>query len=127
MHKVPQELKYLATHEWLRVEGNIGIVGITDHAQDALGDVVYVDLPEMGADVQMGQEVAVIESVKAASDIYAPVSGKIIKINERLKTTPELVNQSNYSDGWLFHIELADTTEIAKLLNASQYEAMTHS
>lgn len=125
MHQVPSELKYLATHEWLRIEGNIGIIGITDHAQDALGDVVFVDLPEVGREVKAGEEVAVIESVKAASDIYTPVSGKVIKTNTQLADDPGIVNQAPYKDGWLFQVQLSHPADIEKLLTHEQYNAMT--
>jgi glycine cleavage system H protein len=125
MHQVPSELKYLATHEWLRIEGNIGIIGITDHAQDALGDVVFVDLPEVNREIKAGEEVAVIESVKAASDIYTPVSGKIIKINTQLADDPGIVNQAPYAEGWLFQVQLSHPQDAEKLLTHEQYSAMT--
>ena len=125
MHQVSSELKYLATHEWLRIEGNIGTIGITDHAQDALGDVVFVDLPEIGREIKAGEEVAVIESVKAASDIYTPVSGKVIKINTQLADDPGIVNQAPYKDGWLFQVQLSHPADIEKLLTNEQYSAMT--
>jgi glycine cleavage system H protein len=121
----PAELKYAETHEWVRQEddGTV-VVGITDHAQDALGDIVYVELPEVGASADSGGEVAVVESVKAASDIYSPVSGEIVDINSALEDQPETVNQSPYSDGWLFRVKLAEPEDIQNLMDADAYKAM---
>lgn len=117
----PTELKYAASHEWLADDGK---VGITDHAQDQLGDVVYVELPEIGREVTAGESVAVVESVKTASDIYAPATGKIIAINEELAGSPELVNSAPYEGGWLFQIEVSE--ENTDLLDAAAYEAQAH-
>jgi len=122
MAEYPQELKYVETHEWARLEGDVVVVGISDHAQDALGDVVYVELPEVGAAVTAGEEVAVVESVKAASDIYAPVDGSIVAINEGLEDSPELVNESPYGDGWFFKIATEDAGALETLLSAEAYQ-----
>lgn len=122
MSDTPAKLKYAATHEWVRDEGDGTVtVGITDHAQDSLGDVVYVELPEAGATVAAADEVAVVESVKAASDIYAPVSGEIIAINELLEDEPGTVNGSPYEDGWFFKIRMSDASELESLLDADGY------
>ncbi len=123
MSNTPVELKYAATHEWVRVEGDIAVVGITDHAQDALGDLVYVELPEVGDTVKAGDEAGVVESVKAASDIYAPVTGEVVAINEELGDAPETVNQNPYTDGWMYKIKLADPAELDDLLDADGYNA----
>ena len=125
MSDFPTELKYTETHEWVRLEddGTV-VVGITDHAQDALGDIVYVELPEVGANADSGGEVAVVESVKAASDIYSPVSGEIVEINSGLEDEPETVNQSPYGDGWLFRVKLADPEDIESLMDADGYKSM---
>lgn len=125
MSDFPAELKYAETHEWVRTEddGTV-VVGITDHAQDALGDIVYVELPEVGASADSGGEVAVVESVKAASDIYSPVSGEIVEINSALEDQPETVNQSPYGDGWLFRVKLAEPEDIQSLMDADAYKAM---
>ena len=122
MAEFPTELKYLQTHEWARLEGDVVVVGISDHAQDALGDVVYVELPELDSAVAAGDEVAVVESVKAASDIFAPVGGTVIAINEGLDDAPELVNDSPYGDGWFFKIAAEDTSELEGLLDAEGYK-----
>jgi glycine cleavage system H protein len=122
MSEIPKELKYLETHEWVRHEGGgIATIGITDHAQDALGDVVFVELPEVGAVLAAGEESAVVESVKAASDIYAPVSGEVIAINEQLADEPEIVNNSPYGDGWFYKIKMSDPVELEDLLDADGY------
>lgn len=125
MSDFPAELKYAETHEWVSLEddGTV-VVGITDHAQDALGDIVYVELPEVGASADSGGEVAVVESVKAASDIYSPVSGEIVEINSALEDQPETVNQSPYGDGWLFRVKLAEPEDIQSLMDADAYKAM---
>lgn len=121
MAEFPAELKYLDTHEWARLEGETVVVGISDHAQDALGDVVYVELPEVGSAVSAGDEIAVVESVKAASDIYAPVTGTVTEINEALEDSPELVNESPYGDGWFFKIAAEDIGELEGMLSADEY------
>lgn len=123
MSKTPAELKYAPTHEWVRVEGDIATVGITDHAQEALGDLVYIELPEVGDTVAAHDEAGVVESVKAASDIYAPVSGEIIAINEALGDAPETVNSDPYHDGWMYKIRMSDPVELDDLLSAEDYDA----
>ncbi|MBU2926358.1 glycine cleavage system protein GcvH [Colwellia sp. 4_MG-2023] len=122
MSNIPSELKYASSHEWVRNEGNgIVTVGITEHAQDLLGDMVFVELPDVGDEVSTGDDVAVAESVKAASDIYAPVTGEIVEVNEDLEDSPELVNSDAFGDGWLFKIKLDDEAELADLLDADGY------
>ena len=123
MSNTPAELKYAASHEWARLEGDVVTVGITDHAQDALGDLVYVELPTVGDQVSAGDEAGVVESVKAASDIYAPVSGEIVAVNESLADTPETVNSEPYEGGWLYKIKASDVSELDKLLSADEYAA----
>jgi len=124
MSEFPAELKYASSHEWARLESDgTVVVGITDHAQDALGDVVYIELPEMGASVDAGAEVAVIESVKAASDIYSPVTGEVVEINPALEDEPETVNSSPYADGWLFRVMPSDTGSMDDLMDADSYAA----
>jgi glycine cleavage system H protein len=123
MSSIPTGLKYASSHEWARDDGNgIYTVGITEHAQGLLGDMVFVELPEVGAGVSQGDDCAVAESVKAASDIYAPLSGEIVEVNEALADAPELVNSSPYEDGWLFKIKLSDEAELAALLDAQGYK-----
>ncbi len=115
-------LKYAKTHEWLKVKGNIGVIGISDHAQSELTDVVYVELPKVEKEVKKNEELCVVESVKSVSEIYAPISGKIIKVNEKLEDTPELVNKSPYDEGWLVEIEIKNTQEINDLLDSESYK-----
>lgn len=122
MSHLPEELKYLSTHEWARAEGDVITVGITDHAQDAMGDLVYIEVPELGQQLSAGEEAGVVESVKAASDIYAPVSGEIVAVNEGLEEEPELVNQDPYGDGWMFQIKVSDPGELDALLDAEAYQ-----
>lgn len=123
MSKSPTELKYAATHEWARVEGDIVTVGITEHAQDALGDLVYIELPEVGDSLKAADEAGVVESVKAASDIYAPVTGEVIEVNAALVDSPEIVNNDPYHDGWMYKIRLTDAAELDDLLSADDYDA----
>lgn len=118
---IPTELKYGKTHEWVRVEGYVAVVGITDHAQHELTDIVYVELPDVDDTAEAGKECAVVESVKAASDIYAPVSGDIVAVNDELGTAPELVNADPYGKGWMFKIKMSDPGEVAELLSADDY------
>jgi len=113
--------KYTKDHEWILIENNIGTVGITNHAQESLGDIVFIELPEIGIDVKSGSEVSVVESVKAASDIYSPLDGKIIEINNKLKDDPSIVNQDAENDGWFFKIEISDTIDEDKLMSLDQY------
>ena len=123
MSETPTECRYLATHEWARLEEDGTVtIGITDHAQNALGDVVYVELPEEGQQVGSGEEAGVVESVKAASDIYAPVTGAVVAINEALEDEPEKVNQDPYGEGWFFKVEPADPGELEDLLDAEAYQ-----
>ncbi|MEL4012765.1 glycine cleavage system protein GcvH [Dryocola clanedunensis] len=125
MSNVPNELKYSKEHEWLRKEADGSYtVGITEHAQELLGDMVFVDLPEVGSTVSTGDDCAVAESVKAASDIYAPISGEIIAVNSELEGTPELVNSEPYAGGWIFKIKASDESELDGLLDAAAYEAL---
>jgi glycine cleavage system H protein len=123
--KIPEGLKYSKEHEWVRVEGNRAIIGITDYAQAQLGDVVFVELPEMGVNVCLGAGISVVESVKAVSDIYVPVSGKVADVNEALLDVPEALNQDPYGDGWIFAVEIADESELEQLMNAGEYEEFT--
>jgi glycine cleavage system H protein len=118
----PEELQYTEEHEWLLVEGDIVTVGITDFAQDALGDVVFVELPQVGTILEAGKPFGVVESVKAVSDIYAPVSGEVVEINEDLPDAPEVINTSPYEDGWMIKIKVADPAEIKDLLDAEAYQ-----
>lgn len=128
MSTIPDELKYTKSHEWVRVEKDGTVtVGITDHAQDLLGDMVYVELPEPGRKVKAAQECAVVESVKAASDVYSPVSGEVVAINEAIADSPELVNKSPYGEGWMMRIKPADAAEVEGLLDADAYRAAIES
>ncbi|MEM7078007.1 MAG: glycine cleavage system protein GcvH [Pseudomonadota bacterium] len=123
MSEVPNELRYAATHEWARLEEDGSVtVGITDHAQNALGDVVYVESPEVEQIIGGGEEAGVVESVKAASDIYAPVGGTILAVNERLEDEPELVNSDPYGDGWFFKLDPDDANDLSQLLEAEGYQ-----
>ncbi len=125
MANVPADLKYSKEHEWIRVEGNIGVVGITWFAQDQLGDVVFVEMPEVGRELKQNEQFGVVESVKTVSDLYCPVSGKVVEINTALENSPELINQDPYGEGWILKIELADPSELDSLLDAAAYEAFT--
>ena len=123
MSLTPNELKYASSHEWARLEEDGTVtIGISDHAQDALGDVVFVELPDVGITLAAGDEAGVVESVKAASDIYAPVSGEVIAINEQLEDEPETVNADPYNDGWFFKLKPSDTSELEALLGAEDYQ-----
>jgi glycine cleavage system H protein len=122
MSEIPSDLKYTSTHEWVEDEGDgIVRVGITDHAQSLLGDMVYVELPEVGRAVDADEECAVVESVKAASDVYSPLAGEIIEVNEQLADSPELVNKDPYGDGWLFRLQLAEDADVDTLMDAADY------
>ncbi|WP_367278171.1 glycine cleavage system protein GcvH [uncultured Photobacterium sp.] len=119
---MPSELKYTNTHEWVRPEGGgVFTVGLTDHAQSLLGDMVFVDLPELDAATEAGEDCAIAESVKAASDVYAPLTGLVVAVNEDLENSPELLNSDPYGDGWLFQIKVEDESEFADLLDADNY------
>mgnify|MGYP003561374780 CR=1 FL=1 len=125
MSNVPTDLKYMESHEWARVEADGTVtVGITDFAQEQLGDVVFIELPEVGMEVEVGQEVAVVESVKAASDIYAPVTGKVIAVNQELVDEPELINEDSYNKAWFFKMEMTDQADLDNLLDADGYKAV---
>lgn len=125
MSNTPSDLLYAETHEWLRVDGNgIGYIGISDFAQEQLGDIVYVELPDVGIDIVQGEEVAVVESVKAASDIYSPVSGTVVEINEALNDNPEIVNEDVYGRGWFFAVEMFDRDATDHLLSPDDYDAV---
>jgi glycine cleavage system H protein len=122
MSQIPAELKYVSSHEWIRDEGDgVVTVGITDHAQELLGDVVFVDAPEVDSEVDVGDEIAVVESVKAASDIYAPLAGTILEVNEELEDSPEHINSDPYGDGWMFKMKLVDAGDMDSLLSAEEY------
>jgi glycine cleavage system H protein len=128
MSNIPVDLKYVKSHEWVRVnEDGTMTVGISDSAQDQLGDMVFVELPEVGASVTAEEACAVVESVKAASDVYAPVSGEVVEANEALGDSPETVNQDPYGDGWIFRIQPADASEIDALMDAEAYGAFLES
>ncbi len=119
--KVIKGLRYSKEHEWVKVDGNRAIIGITDYAQDSLGDIVFVDLPEVGRNVQVGDAVAVVESVKAASDVYSPVSGTVVEVNTALEASPELINQDPY-ENWILILEMSDPGELDALMDAESYE-----
>lgn len=118
---IPEELRYSRTHDWARREGTTAVVGITDYAQAQLGDVVYVELPEVGEEYRRGDSIGVVESVKATSDIYAPLSGKVVAINQALTDDPSVVNRDPYGEGWMVRLEMADPAEWEALLDASAY------
>lgn len=119
----PEDLKYTEEHEWVLVEDDLVTVGITDFAQDSLGDVVFVELPEVGTVLEAGKPFGVVESVKAVSDVYAPVSGEVVEVNEELPDTPEAVNTSPYEDAWMVKIKLSDPAQLDELMDADQYAA----
>ena len=117
----PADLRYATSHEWVRLDGEIATVGISDHAQQELTDVVFVELPAMGRSVDAGDPTAVVESVKAASDIYAPVSGEVLEVNPDVEADPSLVNTDPYGKGWIFKLKVKDATEVSKLMDAAAY------
>jgi len=119
----PSELKYARTHEWVKVEGDLIITGITDHAQDELGDLVYVETPEVGSKVTAGEQAGVVESVKTASDIHAPVSGSVVEVNTDLEDDPDFVNEDPYGKGWIYKIKPDNIADVEKLLTNAEYEA----
>ena len=121
--KVPSDLKYAKSHEWVRLSGEMATVGITDHAQHELTDVVFVELPQVGRKVKAGEACAVVESVKTASDIYSPVSGEIVAMNQKVVDTPALVNDQPYGDGWFFQVRVSDVNEVSSLLGPAEYSA----
>ena len=118
---VPAELHYTPEHEWVSVEGSVATIGITEHAQSQLGDIVFVELPEAGRRAAAGEAVAVVESVKAASDVFAPVSGEVVAVNSEVESTPGLINEDALGRGWLFRLKLADTAELSGLMDESAY------
>ncbi|EMA32800.1 glycine cleavage system protein GcvH [Haloarcula japonica] len=118
---VPDDLRYLESHEWVRVAGDTAEIGITAFAQDELGDVVFVELPEEGAELTAGEDFGVVESIKAVSDVYAPVSGTVTAVNDRLRDEPELLNEDPFGDGWMLEVEVADESETADLLSPDAY------
>lgn len=120
----PENLKYTKDHEWLRVEGNVAVMGITEFAQEELGEVVFVDLPGAGKQVKQGETLTVVESTKAASDVYAPVGGKVKEANSALSVTPALVNKSPYGDGWMVKLEGFSAADVAKLMSAAEYKSL---
>lgn len=121
MSDTPNDLRYAATHEWAAVDDDVATVGISDFAQEALGDVVFVELPEAGQLVRAGEEAAVVESVKAAADVYAPLTGTVLAVNEALEEAPELVNEAPYGDGWFFRMRIDNEAELDDLLDAAAY------
>lgn len=119
----PSELKYASTHEWVRIEGDLVVTGISDHAQDALGDLVYVETPEVGQQITAGEQAGVVESVKTASDIHAPVSGTVVEINANLEDDPNFVNDDPYGKGWIYKIKPDNIADVEQLLSSTAYEA----
>jgi glycine cleavage system H protein len=124
MTQIPSDLLYTAEHEWVRVQGETAVMGVTQHAAEQLGDVTYVELPEAGRQLVRGKALGVIESVKAVSDVYAPLGGTVVESNDRLVDAPELVNQSPYGEGWICRLRLADRGELSALLDAEAYGAL---
>ncbi|NLY11846.1 MAG: glycine cleavage system protein GcvH [Firmicutes bacterium] len=120
----PKELYYTKDHDWLKIEGNKAVMGITDYAQNELGDIVFVELPAVGDEFAKGDSIAVVESVKAASDIYAPISGVVTAINETLVDSPELANESPFEEGWFIEFEITNEDEVKELLSASEYDEL---
>ena len=126
MNETPSDLKFLDSHEWIKVDDNMVIVGISDHAQNELGEVVFVELPAIGDEFVSGDEAAVVESVKAASEVYTPISGEVIEVNDALEESPELVNTSPYEEGWFFKLKVSDENfgSIDSLMTAEEYSSM---
>ena len=122
--KVPENLLYTKEHEWVKVDGDVATIGITDYAQDQLGDIIYVELPEVGRKVKQMEAVATVEAVKTAADVYAPVSGEVVEINEKLSEKPELLNQDPYGEGWMFRIKLENPDELKELLSPEEYRRL---
>lgn len=120
----PKNLKYHREHDWARVEGDVAVIGLTSFAQESLGDVVYIELPEIGTDIVAGQPYAEVESVKAVSDVYAPLSGSVLEINEEVVDAPELINESPFENGWLVKVQLSDPAELDDLMTAEEYEQL---
>ena len=122
--EVREDLKYTKDHDWVKIKGDIALIGITDHAQAELTDIVFVELPELNKEVKLGEELCVVESVKSVSEIYTPLSGKIVKINSKLEDSPEIINESPYDDGWIVELKIFDKSEISKLLDATEYKKL---
>ena len=118
----PDDLKYTKEHEWCRLSGNRAVIGITDHAQDQLGDIVYVELPDVGDTVKKGESFGVVESTKAVSELFAPITGKVVEVNDPLSDTPETINEDPYEEGWMIQVELSDQKELVELLDAAGYQ-----
>jgi len=127
MSNVPADLKYGRTHEWVRVDGDTAVIGISDHAQELLGDLVFVELPEVGANLDAGEECAVVESVKAASDVFIPIGGEVLEVNDSLEDSPETINDDAYVDGWILKIKMADKGELDGLMDAATYTEFAES
>jgi glycine cleavage system H protein len=121
-HEIPDDLFYTKEHEWARREGNIIVVGVSSYAQDSLGDIVFVELPKIGESLSQNDTFGVVESVKAVSDLFSPVSGKVLEINETVTKSPELINQDSYGEGWLIKLSMSDDSELHNLMNAVEYE-----
>ncbi len=122
--QIPEDLKYTKDHEWARIEGDVAIIGITDYAQSELGDIVYVELPEVGDSTTQGESFGTIEAVKAVSDLFAPLSGEIVEVNTALTDQPEIINKDPYGEGWIVKIKFSDASELEKLLTKAQYEEL---
>jgi len=120
----PKSLKYHREHDWARIEGDTAVFGLTSYAQETLGDIVYIELPEVGADVTAGTAYAEVESVKAVSDVYAPLSGSVVEVNDEVVDAPELINESPFEDGWLIKVKLTDPSEAEDLMSAEEYEEL---
>ncbi|MFH1428622.1 MAG: glycine cleavage system protein GcvH [Candidatus Margulisiibacteriota bacterium] len=118
----PADIMYSKEHEWVKIDGENALIGITDYAQEEMGDVVFVELPELGKDIEQMEELGVVESVKTISTVYSPVSGEVLEINEKLQETPEIINESPYEDGWIVKLALSDTNEVDDLMTADEYQ-----
>ncbi len=124
---IPDDLKYTKDHEWARVEGNIAVIGVTDHAQQELGDIVFVELPDVDDEVTAEDTIGSVESTKAVSDLYSPISGKVVEVNEALEDNPGLINTSPYTEGWMLKIEISDAAELDDLMDAGAYKDLVES
>lgn len=122
---VPDDRKYVKSHEWAKLDGDVATVGITEHAQKLLGEIVFADLPDIGTEAVAGERAAALESVKAAADIYAPIAGEIVQVNESLQDAPDAINEGPHEDGWLFKIKVSDPSDMDSLLDAKSYEKLT--
>ncbi len=121
---VPDDLRYASSHEWVRLEGDLAVIGISDHAQEELTDVVFVELPQIGRTVDAGDPTAVVESVKAASDIYAPIAGEVVEVNDAVEADPSLVNTDPYGNGWIFKLKVKEPSQLESMLDATGYRAL---